>query len=73
MKNIAKKDFISRLNPNSLTVLTGFAEPCVKDAPVGTTYQFLRSGYFCKDPDSTDALPVFNRTVGLRDSFKGGK
>ena len=69
----AKKDFISRLNPNSLTVLKGFAEPCVKDAPVGTTYQFLRSGYFCKDPDSTDALPVFNRTVGLRDSFKGGK
>ena len=51
----------------------GFAEPCVKDAPVGTTYLFLRSGYFCKDPDSTDALPVFNRTVGLRDSFKGGK
>ena len=69
----AKKDFISRLNPNSLTVLKGFAEPCVKDAPVGTTYQFLRSGYFCKDPDSTDTLPVFNRTVGLRDSFKGGK
>ncbi len=69
----AKKDFISRLNPNSLTVLKGFAEPCVKDAPLGTTYQFLRSGYFCKDPDSTDALPVFNRTVGLRDSFKGGK
>ena len=64
-----KKDFISRLNPDSLTVMRGLAEKAAKDAPVGTTYQFLRTGYFCKDPDSTDALPVFNRTVGLRDSF----
>ena len=65
----AKKDFISRLNPNSKTVLRGYAEPLVKDAAVGATFQFLRTGYFCKDPDSTDALPVFNRTVGLRDTF----
>ena len=64
-----KKDFISRLNPNSLTVLRGLVEPIVLDAEPGTTYQFLRTGYFCKDPDSTDELPVFNRTVGLRDSF----
>ena len=64
-----RKDFISRLNPDSLTVLRGFAEPLVKDAAPGTTYQFLRTGYFCKDPDSTAELPVFNRTVGLRDSF----
>ena len=64
-----KKDFIDRLNPNSLTVVRGLAEPCVKDAEVGTTYQFLRTGYFCKDPDSTAELPVYNRTVGLRDTF----
>ncbi len=65
----AKKDFISRLNPDSKTVLRGYAEPCVRDAAVGATFQFLRTGYFCKDPDSTDELPVFNRTVGLRDTF----
>ena len=64
-----KKDFISRLNPNSLTVLRGMVEPVVLSAEPGTTYQFLRTGYFCKDPDSTAGLPVFNRTVGLRDSF----
>ena len=64
-----KKDFLSRLNPNSLTVLRGYAEPCVRDAAVGTTFQFLRNGYFCKDPDSTDACPVYNRTVGLKDTF----
>ena len=63
------KDFISRLNPDSRTVRRGYAEPIVRDAEPGATYQFLRVGYFCKDPDSTDALPVFNRTVGLRDSF----
>ncbi len=74
--SVDKKDFISRLNPNSLTVLHGVAEPCVLDAAEGDTFQFLRSGYFCKDPDSTKELPVFNRTVGLRDSFakqKGAK
>ena len=65
----AKKDFISRLNPDSKVVLRGVAEPCVRDAAVGATFQFLRTGYFCKDPDSTDELPVFNRTVGLRDTF----
>lgn len=64
-----KKDFISRLNPNSLTVVRGMAEPVIRDCEVGTTFQFLRSGYFCKDPDSTPDLPVYNRTVGLRDTF----
>ncbi|MBR5344558.1 MAG: glutamine--tRNA ligase/YqeY domain fusion protein [Clostridia bacterium] len=65
----AKKDFISRLNPDSLTILHGYAEPYVQAANVGDTFQFLRTGYFCKDPDSTEELPVFNRTVGLRDTF----
>ena len=65
-----KKDFISRLNPNSLTVVRGMAEPVIRDCEVGTTFQFLRSGYFCKDPDSTPDLPVYNRTVGLKGSYK---
>ena len=63
------REFVRRLNPDSLTVRRGYAEPVVRDAGSGATYQFLRTGYFCKDPDSTDALPVFNRTVSLRDSF----
>ncbi len=62
-------DFMSRLNPNSLQVVRGFCEPVIADSKVGDTFQFLRMGYFCKDPDSTEALPVFNRTVGLKDSW----
>ena len=62
-------DFLKKLNPNSLTIVNGLVEPCVLSAEHGTTYQFLRVGYFCKDPDSTAVKPVFNRTVGLRDTF----
>lgn len=65
----AKKDFISRLNPDSLKVIGSLAEPAICEAENGTTFQFLRMGYFCKDPDATDALPVFNRTVPLKDSW----
>ncbi len=67
---VNKKDFISRLNPDSLTVVKGVAEPIVRDCEVGTTFQFLRTGYFCKDPGSTPALPVYNRVIGLRDTKK---
>ena len=63
------KEFIRRLNPNSLETVRGWAEPCVMESEPGTTYQFMRLGYFCKDPDSTEELAVFNRTVGLRDTF----
>ena len=63
------KDFISRLNPNSLKVISALAEPVICDAEVGTTFQFLRMGYFCKDPDSTAEKPVYNRTVSLKDSW----
>jgi glutaminyl-tRNA synthetase len=62
-------DFMAHLNPASLTVLNGFCEPFAAEAPVGTVYQFLRMGYFCKDPDSTPDAPVFNRTVPLKDSW----
>ncbi|MEA5013718.1 MAG: glutamine--tRNA ligase/YqeY domain fusion protein [Candidatus Limiplasma sp.] len=65
-----KKDFLSRLNPDSLIVRRGYLEKSLACAQVGDTFQFLRMGYFCKDPDSTAALPVFNRVVGLKDTFK---
>ena len=44
---------------------------CIRDrAQVEDHYQFVRKGYFTKDKDSTDELPVFNQTVSLRDSWK---
>ena len=63
-------DFMSRLNPNSLTVKQGFCEPFIAHSEVGSSFQFLRMCYFCKDRDSTEARPVFNRTVALKDGFK---
>ena len=63
-------DFMSRINPNSLTVCKGFFEPYIAHAEVGTAFQFLRMGYFCKDKDSTDSTAVFNRVVPLKDSYK---
>ena len=65
-----KKDFISRLNPDSLRVMEGFAEPVALGAETGDTFQFLRVGYFCKDRDSSPTLPVFNLVVGLKDSYR---
>jgi len=64
-------DFTERLNPNSLVEKQGFVEPALASAEVGETFQFMRVGYFCKDADSTSEHPVFNRAVGLKDSFKG--
>jgi glutaminyl-tRNA synthetase len=64
-------DWTSVLNPNSLTVLAGCRlEPSLKGAAPGSRYQFERQGYFCVDSaDSTPERPVFNRTVGLRDTW----
>ncbi len=63
-------DFISSLNPNSLEVLPDcWVEPGLRDAPVGSIYQFERQGYFCVDPDSAAGKPVFNRAVALRDTW----
>ena len=59
---------MDRVNPNSLTVLKGFCEPVADAAEAGSVYQFLRMGYFSKDPDSKPGAPVFNRTVALKDS-----
>ncbi len=58
-------DFLKQISPNTLTILHGYAEPAIRDCAVGTSFQFVRVGYFCKDPDSTSELPVFNRTVEL--------
>ena len=70
-------DFIADLNPDSLEVLTGCKlEPELAAANTGDPVQFERQGYFCRDPDSTPAHLVFNRTVGLRDTWarvSGGK
>jgi len=64
------RDFISALNPQSLVTLRGKVEPSVASAPPGTRYQFERVGYFISDPgDSREGGLVFNRTVGLRDSW----
>ena len=63
--------YLNNLNPESLEVLTDcYAEPCVAAASVGDKVQFERTGYFCVDPDSSAEHPVFNRTVGLRDTWK---
>lgn len=65
-----QEDFVSTLNPESLEVLTGCKlEPSLMDFAPGQAMQFERLGYFAKDPDSTDAAPVFNRTMTLRDTW----
>jgi glutaminyl-tRNA synthetase len=64
------EDFKSNLNPGSLEVLTSCRlEPSLAQAKPFSRYQFERLGYFCVDPDSTKEKPVFNRTVGLRDTW----
>ena len=64
------QDFTANLNPNSLEVLSGCKlEPALRNAPVGSRYQFERLGYFCVDPDTLPGRPVFNRTVALRDTW----
>ncbi|SMY15008.1 MULTISPECIES: glutamine--tRNA ligase [Photobacterium] len=66
----AAEDFVSVINPESLTVLNGFVEPALAAAEAEKAYQFERMGYFCADnKDSTADHLVFNRTVGLRDTW----
>ena len=66
----AEEDFLSVINPESLVIRQGYAEPSLKAAEAGKAYQFEREGYFCLDSRlaTTDRL-VFNRTVGLRDTW----
>ena len=63
-------EFTSLINPHSLDVLTGCKiEPSLADAASGARFQFERQGYFAADPDSRAGVPVFNRTVSLKDSW----
>ncbi len=62
--------FLDNLNPASLEVLpNAYVEPGLKDAQPGARYQFERLGYFVVDPDSVSGKPVFNKTVGLKDTW----
>jgi glutaminyl-tRNA synthetase len=66
----AEGDVMADLNPDSLEVLRDcLVEPALASAAVGEAVQFERQGYFCADPDSGPARLVFNRTVGLRDTW----
>jgi len=62
-------DFKEYINPNSLEVITGYLEPSLKSAEAGERYQFQRLGYFCVDNDTNAEKLVFNKTVGLRDTW----
>ena len=66
----ADGDIIADLNPDSMEVLHNcLVEPALASATIGQAVQFERQGYFCADPDSTPNRLVFNRTVGLRDTW----
>lgn len=62
-------DFKEFINPNSLKVITGYLEPSLKTAKDGDKFQFQRLGYFAVDKDSTTEKLVFNKTVGLKDTW----
>ncbi|WP_269520125.1 glutamine--tRNA ligase [Alteromonas sp. BMJM2] len=66
----AEEDFTDAINPESLDVKQGWAEAgLIDNVPAVGAWQFERTGYFCLDNDSTAEKPVFNRTVGLRDTW----
>ena len=63
------KDFMEFLNPDSLKIIQAFVEPSLKTSSKGDRFQFQRIGYFNVDDDSTSNHLIFNKTVGLRDSW----
>jgi glutaminyl-tRNA synthetase len=63
------KDFMDFINPNSLKIINAFTEPSLVEANAGERFQFQRLGYFNVDDDSKPEALVFNKTVGLRDSW----
>lgn len=63
------KDFMEFLNPVSLELINAFVEPSLQSANIGDRFQFQRLGYFAVDYDSTADSLVFNKTVGLRDTW----
>ncbi|SEK79140.1 glutaminyl-tRNA synthetase [Aquimarina amphilecti] len=64
-----EKDFMDFINPSSLKVITGYVEPSLREVKLLEQYQFQRLGYFNVDPDSKSDSLVFNKTVGLRDTW----
>ena len=62
-------DFKEFINPNSLKVITGYVEPSLQTSKELDHFQFQRLGYFCVDRDSSAEKLVFNKTVGLRDTW----
>ncbi|UZH02147.1 glutamine--tRNA ligase [Pantoea anthophila] len=66
----AAEDFLAVINPDSLSIKNGFVEPSLRDVEAVTPFQFEREGYFCADSVySKPTQLVFNRTVGLRDTW----
>lgn len=63
-------DFLDDINPDSLKVINAKAEPSLKQVVVGNTFQFQRKGYFTVDKKTKADNIIFNKTVGLRDSWK---
>ena len=66
----ADRDYKEFLNPQSLVIGKGYAEPALAEDASGISVQFERTGYYFKDKDSTDAHIIFNKTVALKDSYK---
>lgn len=64
------KDYKDYLNPESLVIAKGYAEPALLEDKSGIAVQFERVGYYIADKDSTPDRPVFNKTVALKDSYK---
>lgn len=64
------KPLLERLNPFSWEIKEGFIEPELKKAEQGERFQFIRNGYYFVDYDSTPTMPIFNRIVELKSSFK---
>ena len=67
----ANKDkFLDNLNPDSVRVMDALVEPSLATAQPGDKFQFVREGYFVVDPDTRPDQLVFNRTVGLKDTWR---
>ena len=64
------KDYKDYLNPDSLCIAHGLAEPALLEDTSGVAVQFERTGYYIQDKDSAPGKPVFNKTVSLKDSYK---
>ena len=68
--NNTNQDFLADINPDSFKVNTAYAEPSILESTIGQNFQFQRKGYFVMDKNSKADNPIFNKTVGLRDSWK---